>query len=301
MPGSFELTPRPVRPGRLLLLALAMTFIGEYGIMKLLPWILPPGNGDSFESVVDACLLTLLVTPILWLLAVRPIQRLAQSRMHFLKRALTAQEEERRRITQDLHDGLGQSLTSLMVGLRAMEEMTHDEPVRELTKELRKIGAGLHDDLRRIVKGLRSVILDQLGLIPAIERLIEEMHYPGCPAVESSSTQLDGVRLDPEIEATAFRIVQEALSNALRHASASLVRVSFAACGRTLVIEVADDGVGFDPALLFSSESGGGYGLLSIRERAMIAGGSAEIVSHPQAGTTVTVRLPFRLRRPSHA
>ena len=131
MPTRFELTTQPVRAGRLFLLALVTTFIGELAIMKILPHILPSGWDDTSEAFADACLLTLVVAPFYWAVAVRPIERLAQSRMHFLRRALTSQEEERRRITQDLHDGLGQSLTSLMLGLRAMEETTTDARIRE--------------------------------------------------------------------------------------------------------------------------------------------------------------------------
>jgi len=293
MPSRFNMTPLPVRPHRLMLFSLVTTFASEYFIMKLLPRILPAESSDSFEAVADACLLTLFVAPVLWIVAVRPVQRLAESRMHFLRQALSAQEEERRRITQNLHDGLGQSLTSLMLGLRALEETTTSPELREQVDVLRQMGADLHVELRRIVRGLRPVILDQLGLIPAIERLVEEVGQTAGPTVEFAASGLNGTRLQADIESTAFRIVQEALSNAIQHSSASSVRVSVTVRGRELELEVSDNGKGFDAPAAVRGKSSGGYGLLGIRERATISGGRAEIVASPGNGTIVSVHLPL--------
>lgn len=295
MPTRFELTTQPVQAGRLFLLGIVTTFIGELVIMKILPHILPTGCGDTFEAVADSCLLTIVVAPVLWLVAVRPIQRLAQSRMQFLRRALTSQEEERRRITQDLHDGLGQSLTSLMLGLRTMEETTTDGKVLQQAKELRKMGAGIHDDLRRIVKGLRPAILDQLGLVAAIERLVEEVRHAGIGTVEFKAEGFTGMRLNADLESTAFRIVQEAISNSVRHSSTKQLRVTLAARNGELEIRVADNGRGFDAAAVVNGGTGG-YGLLSIRERAMMCGGRAEIETSPNAGTLVFAHLPLLIR-----
>lgn len=299
MPARFELTTQPVRAGRLLLLVLVTTFAGEYFIMKILPAILPSGCGDTFEAVADAFLLTLVVAPVLWVVAVRPIQRLAQSRMHFLRRALTSQEEERQRITQDLHDGLGQSLTSLMLGLRAMEETTTDAKVREQAEELRRMGAGIHEDLRRIVRGLRPAILDQLGLVAAIERLVDEVRQMGISKMEFEVAGLSGMRLNADLETAAFRIVQEALSNAVRHSAAKTMRVSVRVHEDELELRIADDGKGFDPSAVLHGGHDS-YGLLSIRERAMISGGSAEIQSSPETGTVVSAHLPLLVRSDDH-
>jgi len=299
MPSRFKMTPPPVRPHRLLWLSLVTTFASEYFIMKLLPWILPAKSGDSFQAVVDACLLTLFVAPVLWLVAVRPVQRLADSRMHFLRQALSAQEEERRRITQNLHDGLGQSLTSLMLGLRALQETSTSPEVREQVDVLRQMGADLHTELRRIVRGLRPVILDQLGLVAAIERLVEEVRQTAIPAVEFAASGLNETRLEADIESTAFRIVQEALSNAIQHSDSTWIRVSVTVRGRELELEVSDNGKGFDaPAAVRGKSSG--YGLLGIRERATISGGRAEIVASPGTGTIVSVHLPLAVQSATH-
>ncbi len=295
MPARFELTTKPIRVARLLLLALATTFAAEYAIMKLLPYVLPPGCGDTCEAVADSCILTLVVAPALWVIAVLPIQRLAQSRMHFLRRSLTSQEEERQRITRDIHDGIGQSLTSLMLGLRAMEETTTDIMVRENARSLRAMGAGIHDDLRRIVRGLRPAILDQLGLAAAIERLVEEVRGSGKVSIELDSKALTGLRLSAELETAAFRIVQEAISNSLRHSQAENMRVELAVQSNNLELTVADDGKGFDASTILQNKNGR-YGLLSIRERAMICGGRAEITTSLNAGTTVSAQLPLVMR-----
>lgn len=295
MPTRFDLTTQPVRAGRLFLLALIATFIGELAIMSMLPHILPTGWDDTSTAFADACLLTLVVAPFFWVVAVRPVERLAQSRMQFLRRALTSQEEERRRITQDLHDGLGQSLTSLMLGLRAMEETTTDSKIRERAEVLRRMGAGIHDDLRRIVRGLRPAILDQLGLVAAIERLVEEVRQAGTGTVEFDAVGFSGLRLNADLESTAFRIVQEAISNSVRHSSAKHLRVSLGVHKDTLELRVADNGKGFDVAAVLNGGTGS-YGLLSIRERAMISGGRAEIQTSPDAGTIVSAHLPLLIR-----
>lgn len=299
MPNRYELTTQPVRAGRLLLLALATTFLAEFFIMNILSHLLPADCSDTTKALADSILLTLIVAPFLWIIAIVPIQRLAQSRMHFLGRALTSQEHERRRITRDIHDGIGQSLTSLMLGLRTMEETATDATIRSHTVSLRKIGAEIHDDLRRIVRGLRPMILDQLGLVAAIERLLEELRNSGTSAIVLDAGDVAGVRLNAELESTAFRILQEAISNSLRHASASHIRVSLAIQNDNLELSVSDDGKGFDTSALFRHE-GCGHGLLSIRERAMICRGRAEIVTSPGGGTTISAELPLIMRSESN-
>lgn len=295
MPSRLELTTEPVKAGPLFLFALATTFVTEYVIMTLLPLILPAGCDPTCVAIVDSCLLTLVVAPVLWVIAVRPIQRLAQSRMHLLRRSLVSQEDERQRITRDIHDGIGQSLTSLMLGLRAMEETTSDSRVLENARSLRAMGAVIHEDLRRIVRGLRPAILDQLGLVAAMERLIEDLSRTGKMTIELDTSRLAGLRLNNELESNAFRILQEAISNSLRHSSAKHISVTIGIQNDELDITVSDDGIGFDSSIVFQNEHGS-YGLLSIRERAMICGGRAEIQTSIGSGTKVSARLPLTLR-----
>lgn len=299
MPHRFDLTPPPVRAGRLLLLALSTTFLAEFFIMNILSYLLPEDCSDTTKAVADSILLTLIVAPFLWIIAVVPIQRLAQSRMRFLRRALTSQEDERRRITRDIHDGIGQSLTSLMLGLRTMEETATDPTIRKHTVSLRTLGAEIHDDLRRIVHGLRPMILDQLGLAAAIERLIEELRNSGTSEIVLDAGDVAGVRLNAELELAAFRILQEAISNSLQHASASHIRVVLAIKNDNLELCVSDNGKGFETSAVFRHQ-GGGNGLLSIRERATICGGRAEIMTSLGSGTTISAGLPLNLRSESN-
>ncbi|MCA8988464.1 MAG: sensor histidine kinase [Planctomycetaceae bacterium] len=274
------------------MLALVMTFLGEYGIMKLLPLLIPSGNSDSLEAVMDAFLLTLLLAPIFWIVAVRPMNRLADSRMRLLRRTLTVQEDERRRITQDLHDGFGQSLTSLMLGLRALEETASEQPIRELAQRLRGIGSDVYEELRRIMQGLRPIILDKLGLAAAIERLIADTNYSDDLKIEFQSSGLKDRNLLEELESTAFRIIQEALNNAIRHSSASLVRISIDVQDQCLNLQIQDNGHGFDTRRMRDSAEHS-YGLLGIRERATLYGGTVTIQSSPKTGSLVFVRLPL--------
>lgn len=294
MPARLQLTTRSLKPQWLLLLALATTFVAEYIIMKLLPRILPSGCGDTCEAVVDACLLTCVVAPVLWGTAVLPLQRLAQSRFQFLRRSLTSQEEERQRITRDIHDGIGQSLTSLLLGLRAMEETAADAGISENARSLRELGAGIHDELRRIVRGLRPAVLDQLGLAAAVLRLVDDISSTGGVAIELDAHELSGVRLDSALESNAYRILQEAINNAVRHSSARNIRVSIRMKNKCLELTVKDDGKGFDLSRI--AEEVGGYGILSIRERAMICGGNAEVSTGKDSGTTVFAQLPLQNR-----
>ena len=298
MPTRFDLTTQPVRVKRLLFISLATAFVAEYVIMKLLPFVLPDGCSDTCEALIDSCLLTLVVAPVLWATAVLPLQRLAQSRIHFLRRSLTTQEEERQRITREIHDGIGQSLTSLLLGLRAMEETTTDARTSENAKSLRELGAGIHEELRRIVRGLRPAILDQLGLAAAVQRMVEEFRIASTAKIELTTDDLEGIRLDSSVESNAYRILQEAIVNCIRHASADHIRVSIEVRDECLELSVTDDGKGFAISSVVQNH-GGGYGILSIRERAMICGGTAELVSAVGAGATVFTKLPLQNRRDS--
>lgn len=157
------------------------------------------------------------------------------------------------------------------------------------------MGAVIHEDLRRIVRGLRPAILDQLRIVAAIERLVDDVTHAGMTSIELNAHALAGLRLNSELESNTFRILQEAISNSLRHSSAKHIRVMWCVQNEELEVTVSDDGKSFDAATAFQNEHGS-YGLLSIRERAMICGGHAEIHSSPGSETTVLARLPLVMR-----
>lgn len=201
-----------------------------------------------------------------------------------------ARESERARIARELHDELGQTLTAIKMQLVSLKTRTHSPPetvAAQLDRLIAIVDRSV-SDLRRIATELRPLILDELGLTAALEWLTqtvaETAQLPVSLDVDAAARHLDA-----EASTAAFRIVQEALTNAVRHGGAAHVRVSGRRQRDGFEIEVADDGRGIDP----SSTPRGRLGLAGMRERARLVGGSAEIVGTPGHGTTVTVRLPL--------
>jgi signal transduction histidine kinase len=148
------------------------------------------------------------------------------------------------------------------------------------------------DKLRALITELRPAALDQIGLAPAIEALTLHAEKTQGLDVEADIDlrfDADGAaeRLDPELENTVYRVVQEALTNAAKHSRAEHVRLRVAAVGAMIEVEVTDDGVGFDP-----EEAGPGFGLVGMRERVELAGGRIEISSSPGSGTTLAAAIP---------
>lgn len=199
------------------------------------------------------------------------------------------QEEERRRIGQEIHDEPLQSL--IQIYRRLAGSRPHDREVlqRELAGASGPLAGVIHD-LRELARGLRPPTLDDLGIVPALRRLADEfaernaleMHF------EVSS---DTRRLSPEIELSVFRIAQEALHNVERHAAARNVTVRLSLAGTSVVIEVEDDGIGFD--VKETQAQYPGLGLIGMSERAQLLGGKLTIRSQPECGALVRAELPL--------
>lgn len=290
-----------IQPLRLFLLVLGVLFVIESIVMFGLPLLVPAESSVAYGAVVDACLLTAILAPMLWYLIVKPLQETASLRQKMLAFAFSAQEAERRRIARDLHDSLGQSLTSLLVGLRTIEESSLDQKVIEQVQELRRIGADTHDEVRRLARGLRPSLLDDLGLLPALERYLDEIAAAHQVQTELSQNCKSTVRLPGEVETAAYRIVQEAITNAIRHGAATRIKIEFQCSPRNLMINICDDGKGFDVASAMNAISPSSpFGLLSVQERAFLLGGEARIISIPQAGTTVKVSIPLDQQEVAH-
>ena len=209
-----------------------------------------------------------------------------------LRSTIAAADAERSRWARELHDQTLQSLGGLRVALSSIvgrgDEASKDAAIRQAIEDIELEIA----NLRGIITDLRPSMLDDLGLVPAIEALLERRRDAGLEIV--SDVDLDGLPagaggLDPQLETTVYRLVQEALTNITKHARADHVRVSLTAADGEVTIEVQDDGVGFDPGTRT-----GGFGLAGMRERVYLAGGSLELESG-EAGTLVRVRLPQRL------
>lgn len=261
--------------------------------MLALPHLVPPDCGVAFTAVLDACLLTIGLAPLLWWLIVRPLQRLADFRHRMLALVLSAEEDERRRIARDLHDGLGQTLTSLLVGLRTIEESSVDETVQAGLRNLRDIGAGAHDEIRRLARGLRPAVLDDAGLIPALERFLADARTSQKIAIDFEFEKVEQTHLSAEVETALYRISQEAITNAVRHGVASRIDVALHFHSNRVELSIRDNGAGFCPADMMSKHSQKSpFGLLSIYERARLLGGNAWIESEADAGALVRVQLP---------
>ena len=202
-------------------------------------------------------------------------------------RALTAQEEERRRIAQELHDGIAQTLTALRVRLRVARATQGEDRTEALDRISTDIGAAT-EEIRRIAQGLRPPALDMLGLSPAIESYARSVAETTGMTIVTDIAATDGV-LSPDAELAVYRIVQEALSNVARHSAAPSARVDLEVTRNTVLVVVSDSGRGFSVS---DEMSRGGLGLFGMQERGAYLGGTVEIESNPGAGTRIRVTIP---------
>jgi signal transduction histidine kinase len=214
-----------------------------------------------------------------------------------LRRIIAAQEEERKRISRELHDETGQALTSLLVGLKLIDRAKSLEEVQESTSNMRGLVAQAIDEVRNLALELRPSVLDDMGLVPALTNYVKS-----CPErfgldVDFVATGLEGERLPLEVETTLYRLVQEALTNVARHAAAKNVSVLLERRNGVIVLVVEDDGVGFDPTEVKDSARGGAHlGLYGMEERVSLVGGALTVDSRPGAGTAISVEVPVGVR-----
>lgn len=293
MQSNSQDRPKPPRPWRLFLTILAIIFLSEAIVMILLPWIVPRDFDYVSEALVDAFLLTCVLAPLLWWIVIVPLRDLVESRLRLLHRVFTVQEEERARIARDLHDGLGQAMTSLLVRMRAIEEATADPKVLDQIRDVRKLGSDAYDQVRQISRGLRPAALDDFGLAPAIRRFLDEATKPYSVRVDARLASIEDRRLPELVETNLYRVIQEATTNSLKHASPSEISLQIDCTGDGLHAEFCDNGAGFGPAELNSARSGDGeFGLWSMRERMATLAGSLRVESKPGGGTIIKFYIP---------
>jgi signal transduction histidine kinase len=219
-------------------------------------------------------------------------QLVARERAHenFVEQVIEAQELERRRLAGDIHDGISQRLITLSYWLDAARRSTGADPaaVAEQLEKARELVELTLQEARAAIGGLRPPVLDDLGLAGGLASLARSI-----PQVDIE-VQLADTRLPDHIELALYRIAQECLQNVVKHAGASTARLTFAVDGGGARLEIVDDGVGFDTfEHPLGSDEMGGYGLLSMAERADIVGGRLNIRSRPGAGTAVTATIPL--------
>ncbi|HET8811665.1 MAG TPA: GAF domain-containing sensor histidine kinase [Gaiella sp.] len=203
-----------------------------------------------------------------------------------LRRVVQAQELERARLARELHDETGQALASILLGLRQLEDAVETDEARAAAADLRDLVVATLQDVRRLAVELRPSALDDFGLVPAVERLAATVSESG-PAVDVAA-ELGGTRLAADAETVLYRIVQESLTNVVKHASADHVSITLVRKGPAAVVVVEDDGTGFDPAGLRD----GALGIAGMRERVALVGGRLTIESSPSRGTTLVAEVP---------
>jgi len=215
----------------------------------------------------------------------RLLDRIEAERRRGGRLVVRAQEEERRRLARDLHDEVNQALTAILLRLEALSQDAPSERAAEVT-ELKRLVNRAMDELTGLARQLRPSALDDHGLVPAIDAQLRR--FSSHAHVETSLvTHGDPSKLGEDEQIALYRVAQEALTNAGRHAEAGHVEVELSADEHGTELRVSDDGRGFDP----SAESGGGLGLKGMAERARLIGGELDVRSAPGGGTTVTLRL----------
>ncbi|MCX4741295.1 histidine kinase [Streptomyces antibioticus] len=211
------------------------------------------------------------------------LDRLEHERATASARVLLAQEAERRRIAQELHDEVGQSMTAILLVLgRAADDAP--EPLRAQLHQAQEITRSSLDEVRRLVRRLRPGVLEDLGLVSALTSLTHDFAtHTGLRVVRRFDADLPA--LDPEAELVLYRVAQESLTNTARHADAGRVDVSLRGADEAMVLEIADDGRGTEVACE-------GAGIRGMRERALLAGATLDITSTPGTGTRIRLTTP---------
>ncbi|HEX3957580.1 MAG TPA: GAF domain-containing sensor histidine kinase [Trebonia sp.] len=224
---------------------------------------------------------------LLTLFAAHAAIALTNARLHEDSRELSA-VAERARLARELHDAVSQKLFSIRAHARAASVLAERDAARAAVamSAVSELAAEAQAELRAVIEGLAPPALD--GLVASLRRyadLAARAH-----GVRVSVTERSVPPLDPATEVAVYRVAQEALHNALRHSGGRCVTVSVSGASRRIVLEVTDDGSGFDPL----SAPGSGLGLASMRQRAATAGGTVQVVSAPGQGTTVRLEAPVR-------
>lgn len=216
-----------------------------------------------------------------------------RERTGLLRKIISAQEDERQRIARELHDETCQQLAALSMGLDAAAS-TAPEPARAALAQLRTLAAGAIAEVHRLILDLRPAVLDDLGLPSAIEWAADRTLRPRGVTVRCEFTGMEQ-RLSWELETAVFRAAQEALHNVARHSGAETVLVQLQVNDGRLLLEIEDDGKGFDPASVPVPRSGGrGLGLLGMRERVEAFGGTMALDSAPGQGTHVRLEIALQ-------
>jgi signal transduction histidine kinase len=289
--ASAAIDSRTRRSGRPRLLLELVVATGGIALSLSLGWLLL-ARGRSWESaatLLGGLVITGLLVACLMLLSGRAarVEQLVAERTRELR-----ENEERLRqlVAYEIHDGLAQQLTSALYKFQSVEQAYERDPgaAQKMFAEGVRLLREAMAECRRLISGLRPPVLDEAGIVAAINSLVAEQRQRGGPEIEFVHRE-EFERLAPPVEIAAFRIVQECLTNACRYSQSQKVRVELGRVNGRVRIEVQDWGIGFDPERI----EGGHFGLEGIRQRARLLGGVATIQAAPKQGTHITVELPL--------
>jgi len=223
------------------------------------------------------------------------LQKSDQLRSNLLKKIITAQEEERNRIARELHDQTGQSLTSLLIGIKMLEETQDTEDIAAKAAQLRQLTNDTLEEIKDLALALRPSALDDMGLEAALRRYTNDCSTKLGVDVDFQAFGTQGLYLQPEIRLTIYRVVQEALTNVAKYSKVSEASVILECEGDILTAIIEDDGVGFDVEATFNSTNlEKKLGLYGMKERVNLIGGELTIESNPGLGTTIYVHINLK-------
>ncbi|MHB1126503.1 MAG: HAMP domain-containing protein [Bacillota bacterium] len=260
-----------------------MTFFGQFDA-KL--------TDEDRQFIITICNYMRVATEnaVLW----QELKEKEEMRVYLLEKVITAQEEERKRISRELHDQAGQSLTSLILGLKVLSGATSWSEVQLRVEELRNLAYNTLTEIHDLAIELRPAVLDDLGLEAALYRYASEYSQRTGIVVDFQANGLNDLRMKPDVETSIYRTVQEALTNVAKHAQAKNVSVILECFTSYLLVIVEDDGLGFEVSeVMHSSIKYNRLGLFGMQERMALIGGTLAIESTPGVGTTVYIKVPL--------
>ena len=222
------------------------------------------------------------------------VQQKEHIRGELFRKAINAQEDERKRIARELHDDTSQNLTALLFLAEEALEMDQIEEARLRLDRMQTLVKLTLDGVHKVIFDLRPSMLDHLGLVPALRWYADSRLIPREVRVEIKENSKPR-RLPPEVETALFRVVQEAINNVARHAAARNVRIEFEFSDESVRVEVEDDGIGFDlnSSQMISPENGRGLGLMGMQERIELLGGEIIVETNPGLGTLLIIHVPI--------
>ncbi|WP_162909673.1 ATP-binding protein [Aggregatilinea lenta] len=262
------------------------TVLGALAILSAQPMVLDERNQRLLAGICGQLSVTI-ENNHLW----EELKQKERLRAQLLSKVVSAQEDERQRISRELHDETGQALTSLLIQLKILERQNTLDAMKSQVQEMRNATAQTLQEVRRLAADLRPAALDDLGLIAALESYIEEYTRATDIPVSFKTQHLENVRLPHNVEITLYRVIQESLTNIARHAEATHVEVSLALERSTIRVLIVDNGCGFDIERTLGADERG-LGLLGMQERIELISGTLKLESQSGQGTRIQIQLP---------